>query len=72
MTAAALRDLGDVLLRISCTFVGGLLVALTLGVEPRRVHAWGWVLAVVCVPLSYAVRRHGEVELALVSPRQRD
>lgn len=64
MTAAGMRDLGDVLLRISTTFVGGLLLALALGVDIGSVHTWGWVVAMVAVPLSYAVRRTGEAEVA--------
>lgn len=63
MTAESMRDLGDVLLRIACTYVGGLLVALAVGMEPGSVRSWGWVVAVVAVPAAYGIRRYGQAEM---------
>ena len=63
MTAESIRDVGDLLLRIACTYVGGLLVALAVGVRASAVHGWGWVVAVVAVPAAYGVRQYGITEM---------
>ena len=64
-----MRDIGDLLLRVAATFVGGLLVVLACGLEANRIHAWGWILAVVSMPVAYAIKSHGEAEMRLAAPQ---
>ena len=72
MTAEMIRDVGDILLRVACTYVGGLLLALALGVHASAVQDWGWLVAVFAVPAAYAVRWYGiEAMLADAESRRR-
>ena len=65
MTSAGIRDLGDILLRVAATFLGGVLLALAFDVDPGRMATWGWLLAVVGCPVAYGVRAYGLRQMQL-------
>jgi hypothetical protein len=65
MTSTGIRDLGEVLLKVASTFLGGLLLALAFGVDPGTMKPWGWVLAVVGCPVAYGVRAYGLREMQI-------
>jgi hypothetical protein len=65
MSSSGIRDLGEILLKVATTFLGGFLLALALGVDNDSIKTWVWVVALTGCPLAYGVRAWGLREMEI-------